>query len=531
MVIDRLPPWIEVTSKYISFMTTCFARNLSLLALLLAAVCGHAEPARQAASADRGAQRPNFVFVFGDDINKDSLPIYGGKDIATPNLDRLAAEGLVFDHAYASSPVCAPFRQELYSGRTPWRTRTFMNHSWSLPDPALKGEQAQIRSLPIALGELGYEVALVGKMHFGPNKAYPFRYLGDFKNNDGAMKRIRPFLKEMADAGKPFCLIVASHDGHAPYTLPADEIKPAADLYLFPQWLDTDAMRADLRKQYAEIESLDTLLGQVDQLLQRNGLYEDTLLMFSSEQGSAFPFGKWTCYADGLGTALVARWPGVIKEGTRTDVLVGISDVTPTFVTAAGGKIAPTDYDGFPLQPVFAGDETPLRSYVYGQATNRGLNNAEEVVYPIRVIRSKDYSLIWNPNADEGVTYNTISRFAYELYSTNGAARVPARKEDEPTVTMVREYYLEDGHSAEDAATVTRMFKRPQWEFYDLRKDPDELHNLYGDPAYAQTIATMKKALLAFLTRYGDENPMATELAISNNNPHHGKKKSGDEDD
>ena len=111
------------------------------------------------------ADKPNIVFLLADDMNRDTWGVYGSKDCKTPNIDKLASEGVTFDRAYCSVAMCAPFRQELYSGRSPWRTGTLANHSKS---------NNETKSIPHYLKKLGYRVALSGKSHVGPASAYPF---------------------------------------------------------------------------------------------------------------------------------------------------------------------------------------------------------------------------------------------------------------------------------------------------------------------------------------------------------------------
>ena len=116
------------------------------------------------------AATPNVVFILADDMSRDTWGAYGGKECKTPNLDRLAKEGARFDRAYCSVAMCAPFRQELYSGRSPWRTGTLPNHSKSVEGT---------KSIVHHLEPLGYRVALLGKSHVGPNECYPFEKLGE----------------------------------------------------------------------------------------------------------------------------------------------------------------------------------------------------------------------------------------------------------------------------------------------------------------------------------------------------------------
>jgi N-sulfoglucosamine sulfohydrolase len=174
--------------------------------------------------------KPNIVFILADDMSRDTWGVYGSVDCKTPHVDRLAAEGLRFDRAYSSVAMCAPYRQELYSGRSPWRTGTLPNHSKSKP-----GTQ----SIPHYLKPLGYRVALVGKSHVGPEECYPFEYFPGNKNKSGdpnpdGLNDARTFIDSCTEEGKPFCLFIASNDSHAPFTTGDRSAYHAASLTIPP---------------------------------------------------------------------------------------------------------------------------------------------------------------------------------------------------------------------------------------------------------------------------------------------------------
>jgi uncharacterized sulfatase len=114
------------------------------------------------------AKQPNIVFLLADDMNRDSWGIYGNQDCKTPNIDRLAKDGTRFERAYCSVAMCGPFRQELYSGRSPWRTDTLPNHSKSVPGT---------KSIVHYLKPLDYQVGLLGKSHVGLRNAIHLKYL------------------------------------------------------------------------------------------------------------------------------------------------------------------------------------------------------------------------------------------------------------------------------------------------------------------------------------------------------------------
>ena len=454
------------------------------------------------------AAKPNIVFLLADDMNRDTWGVYGSKDCKTPNIDRLAKDGLTFTKAYCSVAMCAPFRQELYSGQSPWRTGTLANHSKS---------KAGTRSIPHYLKPLGYRVALSGKSHVGPAPCYPFEKVKG-GNNQSFVEGASGFFEDCKKSETPFCLFIASHDGHAPFTTGDPKQYDADKLTVPPYWLDTPLLRETLTKYYAEITNFDALVGQIRALLEEKGLFDNTILAVCSEQGVQFPFAKWTCYNNGLNTGLVMSWPGIVKPGGRTDTLVSTRDITPTFVEAAGGKLADTDCEGLSFLPTLKGESQVLHDYVYGAFTNCNIIDNRSRIYPIRVIRSREFSLIYNPEHKDGLTSNvTLTAVLNELHS--GA------KSSKSSSHPATSWLPLKGSSAKADALITKLNARPEYELYHLANDPHELHNQANNPEYQDVFAKMKTALSARLTELGDTDPVATEKALVKGQGNGSKKK------
>ncbi|MEM7696900.1 MAG: sulfatase [Verrucomicrobiota bacterium] len=448
--------------------------------------------------AEESVSRPNILMLIGDDIDRDSLGPWGGQAI-TPHLDQLAAEGVRLDRVYANVAMCAPFRQELYSGRTAWRTRAIPNHSKSLPET---------RSLPHYLEPLGYRVALLGKSHVGPPECYPFERLGDFtKKEDGnpvVMERATTYIRESVAAEEPFCLIIAAHDGHSPYTTGDPSAYPIEDLEIPEDALGTRPYRENLAAHLAEVTNLDVLLGKLRQLLAEEKLTEDTLVIYCAEQGNAFPFGKWTCFDDGLGSGIVAAWPGVIPAGTVSSALTWIADFTPTLIEAAGGEINQDDFDGKSQWANLTGGDEVIHEYAYGAFTNCNIIDNRERVFPIRSIRDTRFTLIWSPLGAEGLTSNTTLSGALEWLETG----TKPDKIDSAASWVARSI---DPGKPRHKTLVERLHHRPVWALYDRESDPEELNNLIDDPAHAETVARMKAALSEWLSKWDDADPVETE--------------------
>lgn len=455
-----------------------------------------------AATSWAAAERPNFVFVFSDDVNRDCWGVYGNPDCQTPNIDKLAAEGMRFESVYCTVAMCAPFRQELFSGRSPWRTTTLANHSKSTPDT---------KSLPHYLKPLGYKVGLIGKTHIGPKPAYPFEYFGATQDsNDKFIAHATRFIDDSLAEKKNFCLFLASSDGHAPFTTGDASQYPPDKLTVPPYWLDTPETRERMSAHYAEVTNFDALVGRVRALLEEKGQLENTVYMVCSEQGVQFPFAKWTCFDNGLHTALVARHPKRVKEGSVAPQLISLMDVAPTLVELAGGELKEGDVDGKSFVSVLDGKPNEINDYVLGAFTNCNISDNAKRIYPIRCIRDKRYTLIWCP-AHKQITSNVTLTNA--LGMIDGVSKTASKKHGGGELAMSWAKRREDNKRA--AFLVKRLFHRPEYALYDRSTDPYEEKNLAKDPAHQETFERLKKELHVRLAKLGDADPIATEMQLS----------------
>ena len=448
-----------------------------------------------------GIDKPNVVFILADDMSRDTWGAYGGKECKTPNIDRLAKDGTRFDRAYCTVAMCAPFRQELYSGRSPWRTGTLPNHSKSV---------AGTKSVVHYLKPLGYRVALLGKSHVGPNECYPFERLGDVSKkvdaNPETLAKAQSFLDDCKKSDNPFCLFIGSHDSHAPFTTGEPSAYDAKKLTVPPYWVDTPQLRDEMVKYYAEITNFDNLVGMMREELEKRKLWENTIFMVCSEQGTQLPFAKWTCYDNGLRTGFVMRWAGVTRPGSVVRDLVSTADVTPTLVEAVGGTLESGACDGMSFLPLLKGKELDQpRKYVFGAFTNCRIIDNRERVYPIRSIRDRQFSLIYNPN-HSAITSNVSLSQALKIVQGGDAGS--------KSLNLAASWVPRAKKDNRAKALVHKLHHRPEYELYDLNKDPYELENKADDPNHKKTLARLKKALHAKLAKLGDPDPIATEKSL-----------------
>ena len=431
------------------------------------------------ALASMGKARPNFLVILADDCTYNDLPLYGGQNARTPHIDRLASEGLTFNRAYLSSSMCQPCRAELYSGLYPLSNGCSWNHS---------GCRSGITGMPQALGKLGYRVGLAGKRHIRPEKVFPFEKIAGFDQNcvrsPTQPHELGPILEFMKGKGdQPFCLVVALTEPHVPWVMGDASKYPPKKLKLPPNVADTHRTREDFSKYLAEITYMDGQVGDILKTLQQTGKANDTLVLFSSEQGSQFPGCKWTTWDTGLHTALVARWPGKVAKGKRTDAMVQYADVLPTLLALGGGK--GKDLDGTSFDGVLLGKKEKHRTFTYGMHNNI----PEGPPYPTRTVFDGEFR--FTMNLTPGELY--IEKHLMGLKG-NAVLNNPYWS------TWVRDSW----NKPKIYSLVNRYQLRPPEALYHTASDPYEMNNLADDPDHQARKEALSKELLRWMKEEGD---------------------------
>ena len=426
-------------------------------------------------------QAPNFLFILADDVTYSNLGCYGEKNVKTPNIDRLAGEGMRFTRAYCAMSMCAPFRAELYTGLYPVRNGVAWNHSSAKPGT---------KSICHYLGDLNYRVGLTGKKHASPASVFPFENVKGFPVGPG----VRGFMTQ--DATQPFCLFVCSHNAHPPWRS-GDVSKLDPDTITLPPVIhDNPPSRKTYAGYLAEVVALDKEVGQVLELLKETGQADNTLVMFSSEQGWDFGFGKWTNWDIGVRSALIARWPGQVKPNAKSDALVQIADIVPTFIEAAGGDAASCKLDGVSFLSVLTGRSKKHRDYVYGLHNNVPEGNP----YPIRSIRDGEFHYLWNLKHEQSyhekhlMTEASAKRYDLQWWQAMNDA---AEKGDAAAKKLRDKYH-----------------HRPGEELYRVDEDPYEMNNLADDPKCAKAKKRLRAELERWMTEQGDPGAAMDDPAV-----------------
>ncbi len=432
-------------------------------------------------------KQPNIVVILADDLGTNELGCYGGRNLQTPNIDRIASEGIRMTNNYASATMSVPVRASLYTGLYPARHGSYQNH---------KPTYDFVKTAPDYLRRLGYRVGRTGKDH--PSKqpdVYTFERIKGFPVN--CIARKAPYTTDGIDEfihrndEEPFCLYVCSIHPHVPWTWGDPEKFNPDSVVLPPNCVDNKKTREIFCKYLAEIQELDNEVGAVLQLLETSGKLENTLVIFLGEQGPQMPFGKWTCYRYGQHSAFMARYPKKIVKGTVSDALIQYEDILPTMIEFGGGTPI-RGLDGESFLGVLFGENNAHREWAYGIHNNIPSGDA----YPIRSIQDKRYKLIVNliPEVDY-YHKNMMNPASKGIWSS---WRVSAK-------TDKRAQFLTE-----------RFAKRPAIELYDLENDAWELNNIAHLPEHAERIVLMQEELKKWMTQQGDQGIlMDTEFEMT----------------
>lgn len=458
---------------------------ISLLFALLCALCGQ---------PSFGATPPNIVVFISDDHSQLDSQAYGSTEVRTPNMAKLAAEGLRFTHAFVASPSCGPSRTALLTGLWSARNGAEPNH---------RPKRADVASLPPVLHALGYEVAAIGKVaHNNHAKDHGFDYIEGPNQGFSETAAVAKFLADR-DATKPLCLFVGTRHPHTPWS--AERNYDPAAVKIPPTHVDTPVTREERASYLTDVTKSDTLLGEV-RALAREKIPGDTLFIYTADHGGAWPFGKWNLYDAGIRIPLIMSWPAHLKPGTTSDAMVCWPDLLPTFIELAGGTV-PDGLDGKSFAGILRGTATTHRDQVFSTHSGDGDFN----VYPIRSVRTREWKYIRNLHP-EFQHHTHISRSSGPSGLVYWKTWLTAAEKD-----------------AAAAAVVKRYSERPAEELYDLAADPSELHNLAADPKQATRLAAMRADLDGWMKQQGDTqtvfgNPLPKGAPVTLITPGGGKK-------
>ncbi len=426
---------------------------------------------------------PNILFVLSDDHSVPYLGTYGATWMQTPNLDRFASEGVVFEKAFTAAPQCVPSRTALMTGRSPVAARM---GRFSAPLPA------DVISVPEVLRTRGYYTGVCGRYFhldgvWNPSpttaQVYEKHQLRtwrrcvdyyDVSNQATTTKQFGDFLGQ-APRNRPWFFWINYSDPHHPWDASVRKLD-GANVKLPPHLPDLPGVRADLARYCAEIEHADRDFGTIMETLEKSGQAAQTMVVFMGDNGMAFPHGKGSLYDPGLNVPLLARWPGRIRPA-RTRTLISGEDVAATFMEA-GGAALPNGVSGRSFFPLLTGGAYQPRDTIFAARSHHGNAAINEQTKAdtfdlSRCVRSAKHKLIYNltPQMEYWPVDSSRDPSWQEMLAAHRAGTLKPE--------LDRAYFG----------------KRASLELYDLDADPGELNNLAGRDEVKDVQATLLAAL------------------------------------
>ncbi len=449
-------------------------------------------------------ERPNILFCLADDWGWPHAGAYGDRVVATPAFDRLAREGVLFDHAYVSSPSCTPCRSSILTGQQFYRLGEGAN-LWSTLD-------IKHPNFMFLLRDAGYEIGHWRKA-WGPGtwtaSGYKEHPAGkEYGQKKGAtLSGFEVFMKER-NKSKPFCFWFGTSDPHRGYKkgtgqqsgIPVDQVRPPS---FYP---NSPEIKNDIADYYYEVQRWDSDVSKAIALLEQKGLLDNTIVVMTGDHGMPFPRCKGNLYDWGTRVPLAIRWGRNVKVGRTVNSFTSLTDLAPTFLEVVGLNI-PEQMTGRSLVSLMQNPNSenvdPKRSFI---VTGRERHTPAQAFpsmsgYPSRGIRTDKWLLIlnhepqlWPAGVPQGSTHK-----ADQFSDCDGG----------PT----RTFLLKN----KDSRFYDLCFgKRPAVELYDNRADPDQINNLAENPEYSKTVNVLRDKLIAYLKETNDPRQSGEPITFYN---------------
>ncbi len=462
----------------------------------------------------QNAKRPNVVMIVSDDHGSRDLGCYGNTVIQTPNLDALAKEGVRFNNAYCTSASCSASRSVILSGMYNHANGQYGHgHHWHH-----FAAYEHIFSLPVLLEQLGgYRTARVGKYHVAPEKVYHFDQVFEAsgRNTKEMALAVQSFVEEKSD--QPFFLYFCPDDPHRdgnyqPGPLGANRFGNRTPNHyagikeriytpqevLVPEYLpDSKQSREELAEYYQSVARMDQGLGDLFSDLKKHKKWDNTIILYLSDNGIAFAGAKTTQYQPGINLPLIVKNAHGEHAGTSNESLVNWADLTPTVLDMVGVLPQAEEmlkaayakeknnwdctvnqaFHGQSFEPAMAQDSSFAPEYTFASHTFHEVT----MYYPMRTVIGQQYKLIWN------IAYGMPYPHAQDLWKSSTFQAALSSEDQMYGPRSIKDY----------------TFRAP-FELYDLKNDPMETKNLADDPAYEQQLKQLQKALKDFQQRTND---------------------------
>jgi len=412
----------------------------------------------------RSNKSQNIILITLHDLGKH-VRCYDAALPEMPSIERIAAEGVVFDNHFSTSALCSPARASIQTGRYP--------HSNGMNGLTHRGFRLKDteKCIPHYLNDGGYHTVLIGLQHEVHENAGRLGYSEIWGSADGMnfCHDVAPAACDFLKRGpkNPFFLSVGFFEVHREFR--QAHVKPIdpAQVRVPPYLTDCPDVRRDLADFYGMLKTVDHEVERILDTLDETGLGDDTLLLFTTDHGAAFPRAKSTLYDTGIGVTLLARWPGRIQPGGRVRGLTSHVDLLPTLLEMVGHEV-PDEVQGRSMLSLLDQPDGPGRECIFAEKSWHG-NEYD----PMRCIRTERYKYI--RNFTEGWLYQMPL----------DVKMAPSGRVMEPT----------------------RRKPRPMAELYDLQADPEESNNLAGHPDHQEAQADLSRRLTEWQSETFDALP------------------------
>ncbi|RGP71248.1 n-sulfoglucosamine sulfohydrolase [Fusarium longipes] len=439
----------------------------------------------------------NILLMIADDLGREQVGCYGGQSQLTPNLDCLAASGSRFDMAFTSTASCSGSRTVIYTGLHTHETGSYGlthgNNGFRTFD--------NIESAPLLFNKIGYKTGILGKVHVSPDNLYPWqtRLESESRNVAKVADAADAFFQSSRAEQIPFFLTIGFVDPHRQLGTRGgfgniegnhdprlkDKIFDPRDVTV-PSFLsDIPEVREELAEYYRSIHRMDQGVGMVLEALERNGLSDNTLVLFLSDNGPPFINSKTTLFEAGVRLPFLMRATGFTAKNVNPN-LVSYVDILPTFLDWAGhsnvaSQAGYVQRKGRSILSIAGSSEPqPGWDHVFGSHTFHEITN----YWPTRFMRNRRFKYHRN------ICWKLDFPFAMDLYASRsweGMRNVDGDKEPMIGPRRLRDYIC-----------------RPPEELFDLENDPCEVTNLVGNPEFTEVLKSMRDALELWQKSTGD---------------------------
>jgi N-sulfoglucosamine sulfohydrolase len=417
--------------------------------------------------------RPNIVWLTSEDTGPD-LGCYGFPLVRTPNLDRLASEGARFTRAFTSAPVCSASRSAFNTGM--YQTTINAHHHRSHREDGFELPRG-VKLVTDHLRALGYFTANL-------------TVLGGTAKTDFNFRADRPYDGEhwnQLKSGQPFFAHVNFREPHKGPAFPEARkqsyLVDPAKVPLPPYWPDHPVVRDEFANYLDAIDLLDVKVGRVIEALKQDGAWDNTAIIYFGDNGRCLIRGKQWLYDAGIHVPLIARYPETVKAGTVREEFVSMIDLAATTIALAGGE-PPRIMQGQP----FLGPKAKRRDHIFAAR-----DRCDMTLDRIRCIRTAQYKLIRNFMPERPYTqHNQYIETSY------------------PTQRVMKE--LHAAGKLKGAELLFMQSRKPEWELYDVKADPHEIHNLAGSPNHQRTFRDLRTRLERWIEDSNDHGRFREKL-------------------